>query len=185
VLPHSPHAGEVVLELRQLDLELALRADGVLGEDVEDQLRAVDHARLKRILELPLLHGCELVVDQEDIRAGGRIRVLQLGEPALADVAARVRPRAVLDHRADGLDACGSRELPQLGQLVVRVGTLGENCENEPALGLGARRRVGLVCRHALSMPACNEVSILRTASSSRSSGTVSEIRKYPSPLGP
>ena len=42
VLPHAAHARQVVLELRELDLELALGADGVLGEDVEDQLRAVD-----------------------------------------------------------------------------------------------------------------------------------------------
>src|SRR5581483_6610258 len=32
VLPHAPHAREVVLELRELDLELALGAHGVLGE---------------------------------------------------------------------------------------------------------------------------------------------------------
>ena len=45
VLPHAAHARQVVLELRELDLELALGADGVLREDVEDQLRAVDDAR--------------------------------------------------------------------------------------------------------------------------------------------
>src|SRR4029077_7671824 len=38
VLPEAAHPREVVLQLRQLDLELALGADGVLGEDVEDQL---------------------------------------------------------------------------------------------------------------------------------------------------
>ncbi len=43
VLPQSAHAGKVVFELRELDLELSLGADGMLGEDVEDQLRAVDH----------------------------------------------------------------------------------------------------------------------------------------------
>ena len=43
---HMPaHARQVVLELRELDLELPLGAHGVLGEDVEDQLRPVDHAR--------------------------------------------------------------------------------------------------------------------------------------------
>src|SRR4030095_6085034 len=42
VLPHAAHAREVVLELRQLDLELALRGPRVLGEDVEDQLGPVD-----------------------------------------------------------------------------------------------------------------------------------------------
>ena len=48
VLPHAPHARQVVLELRELDLQLALGADGVLGEDVEDQLGAVDDTRVER-----------------------------------------------------------------------------------------------------------------------------------------
>jgi hypothetical protein len=55
VLPHAPHARQVVLELRQLDLELALGRDGVLREDVEDELRAVDDARGEGVLERPLL----------------------------------------------------------------------------------------------------------------------------------
>ena len=64
------HPRQVVLELRELDLELPLGADGVLGEDVEDQLRAVDHARLERVLEIPLLRRIELVVDEEALGAG-------------------------------------------------------------------------------------------------------------------
>ena len=42
--------------------------DGVLGEDVEDQLRAVDDARVERVLERPLLGRIELVVDEEHFR---------------------------------------------------------------------------------------------------------------------
>src|SRR5262249_53443501 len=38
VLPHPAHPRQVVLQLRKLDLELALGADRVLREDVEDQL---------------------------------------------------------------------------------------------------------------------------------------------------
>src|SRR5262249_21075145 len=34
VLPHAAHPREVVIELRELDLELSLGTDGVLGEDV-------------------------------------------------------------------------------------------------------------------------------------------------------
>jgi hypothetical protein len=45
VLPEAAHAREVVLELGKLDLELALGATRMLGEDVEDQLRAIDDAR--------------------------------------------------------------------------------------------------------------------------------------------
>ena len=70
MLPHPAHPRQVVLELRELDLELPLGADGVLGEDVEDQLRAVDHPRAERVLEEPLLHRVELVVDEQALRFG-------------------------------------------------------------------------------------------------------------------
>src|SRR5207247_11125541 len=85
VLPEPAHARQVVLELRELDLELALGADGVLREDVEDQLRAVDDACLERVLEGTLLDGAELVVDEQHLRPGAWIDLLQLGELALAD----------------------------------------------------------------------------------------------------
>jgi hypothetical protein len=178
VLPHAPHARQVVLQLSQLDLQLALCTHGVLGEDVENQLRAVDDTRLEHVLERTLLHRAELAVDEQHVGARFGIDLLQLGELALADVAAGIRARPVLGQRRDRLDARGARKLLQLGQLLLRDGALGQHSEDEPALGLGARRRIGLVCRHAWIMPACSEVSILRTASLSRSSGTVSEIRK-------
>src|SRR6476661_3807564 len=76
VLPHPPHPREVVLELRKLDLELSLGADGVLGEDVEDQLRAVDDPRLERVLERPLLGRAQLVVDDQDLCLGVPVRLL-------------------------------------------------------------------------------------------------------------
>ena len=97
VLPHPPHPRQVVLELRQLDLELALGAPRVLGEDVEDQLRAVDDARLERVLERPLLGRVELVVDDQHLGVRALVRLLQLLELALADVGAPVGLRAVLD----------------------------------------------------------------------------------------
>src|SRR5207253_2767856 len=43
VRPQPAHAGKVVLELGQLDLELALGRVGVVGEDVEDHRGAIDH----------------------------------------------------------------------------------------------------------------------------------------------
>ena len=91
VLPHPAHARQVVLELRELDLELALGADGVLREDVEDQLRPVDDARLERVLEVALLRRLELVVDDQRLRAEPRERLLQLLDLALADVGAHRR----------------------------------------------------------------------------------------------
>ena len=66
--------GQVVLELRELDLELALGASRVLREDVEDQQRAVDDARLQLVLEQLLLRRRELVVDEQHLGAARRCR---------------------------------------------------------------------------------------------------------------
>jgi hypothetical protein len=53
VAPHASHAREVVLELGEFDLELALGAHGVQREDVEDELRPVEDADVERLLETP------------------------------------------------------------------------------------------------------------------------------------
>jgi succinyldiaminopimelate transaminase len=144
VLPEAAHAREVVLELRELDLQLALGARRVLGEDVEDQLRAVDDARLQRVLECPLLRGIELAVDEQHLRTGLLVLALEILELPLAEVGAALRPRPVLDDLADRFDEGGMRKLSQLGQLVVRIDSLGQHGCDEPALQRGIR----LACDH-------------------------------------
>jgi len=150
VLPHAPHAGEVVFELRELDLELSLGAHGVLREDVEDQLRAVDDPGLERVLERPLLWRSELVVDEKHFRFRGAVLLLQLVELSLADVRAAVGQPTVLDDAADRLDSGGAREfleLGELGELVGAVGSGSEHGDDEPTLGLGPGA-IGLSRRH-------------------------------------
>ena len=49
VRPQPAHAGEVVLELGELDLQLALGRVGVVGEDVEDRRGAVDDRDAERL----------------------------------------------------------------------------------------------------------------------------------------
>jgi hypothetical protein len=78
------------LELGELDLELPFGAEGVLGEDVENQLRAVDDPRLQCVLEQALLCRRDLAVDDQRLGPGVPKRVLQLLELALADVRAAV-----------------------------------------------------------------------------------------------
>ena len=67
VRPQAAHAREVVLELRELDLELALGAVRVAGEDVEDHRRAVDDRQAELGLEVALLARRELVVAGDDV----------------------------------------------------------------------------------------------------------------------
>ena len=122
VLPHAAHARQVVLELRELDLELSLGARRVLGEDVEDQLRPVDDARRQGVLERALLRRLELVVDDQDLGVGVLVGLLQLLELALADVRPRIGVRALLHELGDRLDAGRARELAQLAELLLGVG---------------------------------------------------------------
>ena len=50
-----PRMRYVVLQLRQLDLELAFGGVRMLGEDVENHGGAIDHAHLEPIFEMALL----------------------------------------------------------------------------------------------------------------------------------
>jgi hypothetical protein len=113
------------------------------------QLRAVDDARLQRVLERPLLRRRELVVDEEDLGAGVLVRLLQLLELALADVGAHVRSRPHLHELAHGLDARGPRELAELPELLVRGVGRREHGDREAALGLDARSGIRPALRHA------------------------------------
>jgi len=54
----------------------------------------------------------------------------------------------MLHNLADGLDACGPRELFELRQLVGAVGALCEHGKEEPTLGLGRPGAIGLSHRH-------------------------------------
>ena len=137
VLPHAAHAREVVLELRELDLQLPLGARRVLGEDVEDQLRPVDDACLERVLEVALLRGIELVVDDHalGVRLARSAPSAPRASPSRRTCAAPARARCCTT-RAHRLDAGRARELLDLGELLVRIRTLSQHREDEPALGL-------------------------------------------------
>jgi len=82
--PQAPHAGEVVLQLGELDLELALRGVGVPGEDVEDDGRAIDDRQLELALEITLLARTELVVAGDQAGRGwAKIEAVSLYQRAL------------------------------------------------------------------------------------------------------
>src|SRR5262245_58382094 len=61
-----------VFQLRELDLQLALARPRATGEDVEDQLSAIDDLAADRLLDLAQLRGRQLVVEDEDVDVGLR-----------------------------------------------------------------------------------------------------------------
>ena len=68
--PAADESGQLVLHLRELDLQLALRAARPQREDVEDQRRAVDHPAFERLLEVSLLGTGERVPEDHKLGAG-------------------------------------------------------------------------------------------------------------------
>jgi len=148
VLPHTSHARQVVLELGQFDLELALGGDRVLGEDVENELGAIDDPRFQRVLETALLRRSELVVDDQHLGVRlceGGYQLLQL---ALADVRSRIGVRPVLDELADRLQARCAGQLVQLGELGCFTRRQ-EAGDGKRALPICPWRRIRLVVGHS------------------------------------
>src|SRR5687767_3246571 len=65
VRPHETR--HQVLELGELDLELAFARLRATREDVEDQLRAIDDLAIEDAFEVAQLRGAQLVVEDHDV----------------------------------------------------------------------------------------------------------------------
>ena len=136
--PQPPHAGHVVLELRELDLQLAVGGVRVVGEDPEDHGGAVDDGELELLLQVALLARGELVVGGDHVGVGRLGRRLHLGDLAGAQIGVRVRLVAVLDRLAHDRDSGGAKQLVELGQVVAGLQCAdGERALLRPAFGLG------------------------------------------------
>ena len=132
--PQAPHSREVVLELGQLHLELALGAVGVVGEDVEDHGRPVDHRHAQTLLEVALLARDELVVAHDEVRVRAGDLGLDLGELPAAEIAVGIRPGANLDDLADVRDSGGAQELLELREGIAVAGRGGQDAHAQRAL---------------------------------------------------
>ncbi len=131
----APHAGEArvsVLELRELDLELCFVGLGAAGEDVEDQLAAIEHHRsfavfgaellVDRLLQRADLAGGEVIVEQDDV---GLVLARQLGDLdhlAAADERGGIDLLSVLHDLGNDARAGGLGETAQFAQRIARVG---------------------------------------------------------------
>ena len=113
--PHTDEARQQILILRQLDLQSALLCLGALGKNIEDQPAAVKHLHAQFLRQHAHLRGREVIVENCHRCLGRADQFLDLRHLALADEAARVRRRQVLQHRGD---AHAARCLHKGGKLV-------------------------------------------------------------------
>ena len=118
----ATQARQPVAQLRQLHLVFTFGAVCVLGENVENDGGAVDGGAAEDLLEVGLLSGAQLVVEDNRVDVEGLGCLSYLGGFPLADVGRRVGGVASLDDPIDGI--CTGR-VDQLGQLVERFVGLG------------------------------------------------------------
>ena len=107
---------ELELEAGELDLQLGLRRTGAAGEDLEDDLRAVEDPHAQRLAEVEGLDGVEVVVDDHRVGfavGGDGAKLLDL--PG-ADHRAAVGFDPVLHQLARDLEAGGLGEPTELQQ---------------------------------------------------------------------
>ena len=116
--PRPVSRGKQIIQLRQLHLQLAFAGARVHGENIQDQLRAVNHAGADALLHIAQLHGSEIVVHdhQRD--------VAQLGfganfvELAAADERGGIERFAHLQHAAGNFRAGAFGQLVQFFQRI-------------------------------------------------------------------
>ncbi len=112
-------AGEArqhVFELRQLHLQLALAGAGVAGKDVEDQLRAIEHAARQSGLKVAQLRGREVVIEENQVGLRGSGDAGDLLDLAGADERGGIGPRAALQDFGGHVAACAQEQFAKLGE---------------------------------------------------------------------
>ena len=139
-------AREHVLELGELDLELAVAGLGALREDVEDELRAVDDLEVGDRRDGRHLRGREVAVEDEHVGVALEGAEHHLVELALAEHEARVDLIAHLGDLVDDDHTRGAGELAEFTQGVfdeVGLALVGDVNEHRAAVVLHGLARAG------------------------------------------
>jgi len=103
-----------VLELRELDLELAFVALRALGENVEDQPRAIDDGATERLFEVALLHRRQVVIEHRERGALLLQSSLDLLDLSGTCEMGGVGPVAPPAHQRPRLNSGAGGQLPEL-----------------------------------------------------------------------
>src|SRR5678815_3468448 len=107
-----------VLELSQFHLPAPLTSACTTREDVQNELRPVDHLALESLLELAQLSGSQFVIHDHDIHIGFRARRREARHLAGADERPGVRLGALLQHPKHHV---GARRISEADKLFERL----------------------------------------------------------------
>jgi len=91
VRPAPSQAGQEIFLLGELDLKSTFVGLGPLGEDIEDECRAVNYFDVERFLEVALLRWGKLIVEDDEVIAESVFKRDKLLEFAFAHVVGMIR----------------------------------------------------------------------------------------------
>ena len=97
-------------------MQLALQRARALRENVEDQLAAIDDAKVEFLFEVAGLRSAERIVEDRERRTSPMRDFLDLGSLALADKGARVGGLELLRDGVGDFGAGGLGESLELGE---------------------------------------------------------------------
>lgn len=107
--------------MREFDLQAAFPRLRAFAEDLQNERGAIQHLRIPCFLQIALLHGRELGVDDNDVRfQRARLRA-DLVHLARTDQRRGHRPRKRHDVLSDDFQADGRREADSFGKTGFRV----------------------------------------------------------------
>lgn len=115
--PAAHQARRHVLELGQLDLQLAFVRAGTLREDVQNQASAVDDTTLGQFLKIALLHRTQHMVDQDQVGIKRMAVLAKFLGLAGTDEIARI---GTFDSRRKSADHARARRSRELGEFFRR-----------------------------------------------------------------
>ena len=99
----------------ELHLDLAVTAGGTLGEDIQDQLRAVDDLQVDGLANGARLRRGQLLIEDDQVRSELQRLNRQLAELATPQQVLRVNLLAQLHECIKHYDVVGSGEFGELG----------------------------------------------------------------------
>jgi len=124
VSPATHQTRAHVIELSQLDLQLAFVGTCALGEDVENQPGAIQHATLEHALEVTFLTGREDMIENDQVGLVGLDLVTQLFHLAATDEELRGGPAIGHTEERHGIGTGGQCQFLKLLGILARLGVL-------------------------------------------------------------
>ena len=112
-MPHSRQSRQQILQLRELNLQSAFATARALRENVENQLRAIEHFAGKEGFQIAPLRRRKFVIENHRCHLSILQCRLERFGFAFADVVGRGRLLQFLSDRIDNFRAGGIRQLRQ------------------------------------------------------------------------